>query len=86
MSETTTMNTTEKTKPVHKIRLGNLSASIWENTSDDGKTNYRATLAKSYRDYQGKWQETGSFRSDDLVLLSKVVHLATDWMLARENE
>jgi hypothetical protein len=86
MSETTTVKTTEKTKPAHTIRLGNLSASIWENTSDEGKTNYRATLAKSYRDTRGQWQQTGSFRSDDLVLLSKLVNLAADWMLAHENE
>jgi hypothetical protein len=86
MNETTTKNETEKTKPAHKIRLGNLSAFIWENVDDDGKTNYRATVSKSYRDYRGEWQQTGSFRSDDLVLLSKLANLAAEWMLAHQNE
>lgn len=78
--------TKEKTKPVHKVRLGNISASIWENTADDGKLNYRATLTKSYRDFRGLWQETSSFRSDDLVILGTLIRLAFEWMLSKDNE
>jgi hypothetical protein len=83
MNDTTN---TEKTKPVHKVRLGNLSAPVWENRNEEGRAYYRTTLSKSYRDSKGEWQETGSFRSDDLIVLGRLIQLASDWMLARENE
>ena len=86
MNDTTATKTTETNKPIHKIRVGSISVSIWENASDDGRVTHRASLAKTYRDYRGNWQETSSFRSDDLILVSTVARLAADWMIARENE
>jgi hypothetical protein len=83
---TNNTNTTSNNKPVHKIRLGSVSAAIWENAFDADRTTHRAILVKSYRDAQGNWQETGSFRIEDLLLVSRVAQLAVDWMLARENE
>jgi hypothetical protein len=86
MNNTKKQQTTEKTKPVHKIRLGSISVSIWENARENGKTSYRAVVVKTYRDQKGNWQETNSFRADDLVLVSTVAQRAADWMLDRENE
>jgi hypothetical protein len=65
---------------------GRFSASIRENASNEGRTNDRTSIVKSYRDAQGQRQETGSFRSDDLVLVEKLVRLTPYWTLARTNE
>jgi hypothetical protein len=86
MNNPTNKKPTETNKPIHKIRLGSISVTIWENASDNGKTSYRAVLVKSYRDQKGTWQETGTFRVDDLILVSTVAQRAADWMLDRENE
>ena len=87
MNDTTnTKKPSETNKPIHKIRVGSISVSIWENAFDKGKPAYRAALAKTYRDNQGHWQETGTFRADDLILVATVAKLAADWMLDRENE
>ena len=86
MKTTTNTNTTSNNKPVHKIRMGSISAAIWENAFDTDRTTHRAILVKSYRDSKGNWQETGSFRSEDLLLVSRVAQLAADWMFALENE
>ena len=86
MKETTNQTTTEKNKPAHKIRLGSVSATIWENAFEDGRTTYRAMLAKTYRDYKGNWQETTAFRVEDLILVSTLAQRAADWILAHEAE
>ena len=86
MKEHATKNETEKNKPAHKVRLGSLSVTIWENAFDEGRPTYRAYIVKSYRDHKGDWQETSAFRPDDLVLVSDLARRAADWILARESE
>jgi hypothetical protein len=81
-----TKDETEKNKPAHKIRLGGLAVTLWENAFDEGRPTYRAYLAKSYRDHKGDWQETAAFRPEDLVLVSDLARRAADWILARESE
>ncbi len=41
MKTTTNTNATSNNKPVHKIRLGSISAAIWENAFDTDKTTHR---------------------------------------------
>jgi hypothetical protein len=86
MKEHATKNETERNMPAHKIRLGSLSVTIWESAFDEGRTTYRAHIVKSYRDQKGDWQDTTSFRLDDLVLVSTLAQRAADWILARESE
>ena len=76
----------ETNTPIHKIRVGSISVSIWQNAFDKGKTTYRAALAKTYRNHQGNWVETGTFRADDLILVATVAKLAANWMINREND
>ena len=43
MNDTTnTKKPSETNKPIHKIRVGSISVSIWENAFDKGKPTYRA--------------------------------------------
>ena len=81
-----TNNETETNQPAHKIRLGRLAVTIWQNAFDEGRPTYWAYIAKSYRDRKGDWQETAAFRPEDLVLVGDLTRRAADWILAREAE
>lgn len=66
---------TEKERPVHSLKEENLEASIWRNTSRDGKKNgYSVTISRNYTDKDGHYQRSSSFGERDLLKLS---HLAT---------
>ncbi len=71
------MSNTDSNKPVQKIRVGQVSATIW---AQDGF--YTASLERNYKDKDGTWKSTSSFNVDDLVVAAKVADLAADAILA----
>lgn len=71
----------ENQKPVKKIRVGTLSATIWENTSSEGKKFPNIHLERSYKDKEGKWQQTKSLRQSDLPAASLVLNEAFRYLL-----
>src|SRR5665213_2396302 len=64
-----------KKSPVSKVRVGLISASIWENPTEKGKF-YNVTFERRYRDGEGNWKATHSYGLDDLLTLAKVADLA----------
>ena len=60
----------ENQKPVKKIRIGTVCATVWENTSKDGKTFPNIHLERSYKDDAGEWKNTTSLRQSDLPAAS----------------
>jgi hypothetical protein len=68
----------EKNKPVHEIRLGNIKAAIWKNSTENGSL-YNATLRRIYKK-DDEWKSTDSFGRDDLLLVGKVADLAQTWI------
>ena len=63
-----------KKPPVHKVRVGSTTASIWEN-SKDGKTFYSVTFERRYK--QGEeWKSSDSYGPGDLLELAKAADLA----------
>lgn len=63
-------------KPEHTVRVGGIQFSIWSN--DTGKGVFQSiTIDKSYKDKDGEWKRTKSFKPSDLVKvqlgLSKVL-------------
>lgn len=72
------MNTDEKVKPKHEVRLGHIKATIWENKTENG-TRYNVTLARIYKKDE-EWQSSDSFGRDDLLLLGKVACMAHTWI------
>ena len=62
----------EKTQPVHKIRIRNVTGAIWQNARQDGTTYYTFTASRSYRDEQGNWHSTSSFGAPDGFILAEV--------------
>lgn len=60
------------TQPIEKLRDGSITATIWANQNDDGKTRYSVNFTRSYLK-DDVWQETTSFSNTELL---RVAHLA----------
>jgi hypothetical protein len=75
--------------PERKIRAGAICATIWQNSSskEDGKeTSYNTiSLERVYKDKEGKWQSTNSFRINDLPKLSLIAQKAYEYVLFKET-
>ncbi len=67
------------TRPV-EIRIGRLKAAIWRNESD-GHTYHTVSFHRLYRNDEGEWRSTSSFRRDDLLVLAKLADRAHSHIL-----
>ena len=76
---------TSNTKPADKVRIGAIKAAIWRNESDNG-SRFNVTFSRSYRDSEGNWQSTSSFRRDDLLVLAKVADQAHTRIVEMQRE
>ncbi|QDT45172.1 hypothetical protein Pan241w_52910 [Gimesia alba] len=76
---------TDSKKPVQSFRLRGITASVFENQSEDGKTTfYKVTLQRSYK--QGEeWKSTNSFGRDDLPIVSLLTKQAWEFILNTET-
>lgn len=77
---------TEKSNPpVAKIRVGLITASIWERATEKG-TFYNVTFERRYKDNEGNWKSANGFDTHDLLALAKCADLAhTEILNARED-
>ena len=69
----------QSNQPVHRIRLSTISAAIFKNDKEDGRSYYNAQFDRSYKDGE-EWKHTKSFGRDDLLNLAKVADLAHSWI------
>lgn len=65
----------EPREPAEVIRDGNLKASIWRNEGEKGAF-YATTFARTYRDDEGQYRDSGSFIASDLLKLSELARSA----------
>ena len=65
--------------PVHTVRFGAVKAVVWENQTQHGVM-HNVTVARSYKDEAGDWQESSSFGVDDLLNLAKALDAAHSWI------
>jgi hypothetical protein len=70
----------QENKPTHEIRIDNIRATIWTNVSSTGETWFSVTTCRLYKNDEGKWQESRSFASRDLLSLANTVHAARFWI------
>jgi hypothetical protein len=67
-----------KNRPIRKFRVGNVQASVWRNTFQgrDGKTieTESVSFSKFYKDAQGQWQTTNSYKKNEVPKLLTAVH------------
>ena len=64
-------------KPAVKLKDGLLSATVWENQTEEGKTFYSTTLSRAYQK-DDEWKESNSFNEDDLLAISRLAGKAYD--------
>ena len=77
---------TEKSNPpVAKVRVGLISASIWENANEKGSF-YSVTFDRRYRDEKGDWHSSTGFNAHDLLALAKCADLAHTKILEAQDE
>ncbi|MFN0011736.1 MAG: hypothetical protein ACKVS8_08860 [Phycisphaerales bacterium] len=63
---------TNPNKPIHRSRVGDLEGAIWQNESASGKF-LSVRIGRRYKDKDGKWQLSASFRRHDLPVVEKLV-------------
>ncbi|WP_300030591.1 hypothetical protein [uncultured Roseobacter sp.] len=66
--------------PAHKLRLGLITATIWDN---DGF--HSVDLSRAYKNAEGQWQNTTSFAQSDLLNLAKCAERAEIWIARQAN-
>jgi hypothetical protein len=66
-------------QPAHKIRISNLSCTIWRNVSDKG-TWYSVNPSRSYKKGDETWKETDSLGFDDLLTMAELHRQAFTWI------
>ena len=75
---------TEGSKPVHRIRLSNISAAIFENKTNEGKSYFNVQFDRSYKDGD-EWKNTHNFGRDDLLQLAKVADQSHTWIYQQQQ-
>jgi len=70
--------------PAHKIRISNLSVTIWRNTSDKGSW-YSVSPSRSYKLGDETWKETDSLGFDDILTMAELLRQAFVW-IARQQQ
>jgi hypothetical protein len=77
-----TAGASKPTKPAHTIRRGALKVTIWRNEGEKGPW-YSVTPSRSYKQGEG-WEESGSYGSDDLLPLAKMLGEADTWIIQQQ--
>lgn len=63
---------TEKNMPKAKFKVGSVEATVWENKIEDGKVFQSVNILRNYKDKNGEWQKTNTFRINDIPKLRLV--------------
>lgn len=64
-------------KPTATLRDGNLKATIWKRTGEEGSF-YSVQLTRSYTDEAGQWHDTSSFIGTELLRIARLADRAYD--------
>ena len=70
--------------PAHKLRISNLSVTIWRNISEKG-TWYSVSPSRSYKLGDETWKETDSLGFDDILTMAELLRQAFVW-IARQQQ
>ena len=88
MTRTARNNTAPKTQanpPVAKIRVGLVTANIWERPLENGAF-YSVTFERRYRHNDGNWHTAHSFAAHDVLAVAKAADLAHTRILELQAE
>lgn len=70
-------------QPVHKIRHGAVSASIWRTDTEKGSV-FNVTFQRSYREGD-EWKNTASFGRNNLLVVSLMAARAFEWIATQSQ-
>jgi hypothetical protein len=70
--------TTPSAQPVHKIRHGAVSASIWQHDTEKGAM-FNVTFQRSYNNGDA-WKNSGNFGRNDLLVVGFIAAQAFEWI------
>ena len=78
-------------QPEKKFRAGAISATVWQNQGQSKKTGdavtYRTiSLQRGYKDKNDQWQNTNSFRINDLPRAAVVIKQAYEYLVTKQQE
>jgi hypothetical protein len=78
-----------KEQPVKKFKVGGIQVAVWENrvASQSGPDDvlYSVTIDRRYRDEQGNWRSSSSFRTGDLPKLLFALHKAYEYLVFEQE-
>ncbi len=76
--------------PERKVRAGGIVATVWLNKGQrqsGEETEYRTiSLERSYKDKEGQWQSTNSFRLNDLPKAAVVLQKTYESLILNEQQ
>lgn len=73
-----TTPTKPKNQPVHHIRNGAVSASIWRQETDKGPM-FNVTFQRSYKE-NDEWKTSTTFGRNNLLVLGLIAARAFEWI------
>lgn len=83
------MGNQEKNKPIKKIRVGAVTATIWNNTGkakDGADIEYKTVVVERvYMDRNEKWQTTNNFRVNDLPKIELAARKSFEFLTAKDE-
>ena len=71
-------------RPVAEIRVGRITATIWQNTPTDEGVFYSVHITRLFR-RGSTWDRTPAFGRDDLLTVAKVADLANTRIYELQN-
>ena len=83
MRNQTPSNTKSENQPIHKIRHGAVSASIWRQETDKGPM-FNVTFQRTYKDGDA-WKNSTSFGRNNLLVVSLIAARAYEWISSQSR-
>jgi len=77
-------STKANSQPVHQIRHGAVTASIWQQETDKGPM-FNVTFQRAYKDGD-EWKHSGSFGRKDLLVVGFTATRAFEWIADRPQK
>ena len=74
--------------PVSKVVVGNVSVAVFENVVVKGKDQFTAksvTIQKSYKDKDGEWQSSNSFKPSELFYVIMALQKTLDKIYRKDE-
>ena len=78
----------KQNSPVHRIRSGAISASIWEKIGTDPESTpwYSVDVQRCYKCKDDKFNYTGNFGRDEALTAAELLKTAWRWIIHRESK